>query len=240
MDDSTLKTFEDSLQRCNSNPNFLDRFYEVFLASSPKVKEKFAQTDFVRQKRALRASLLKSLQPQQVDPPQHVTGRDVAPVVAHGERAGLLREIGVRETAEDEDAVAELERSTRRYERPIGRVAADGRDDRDQVQAVIDAVEELVARAEGVMRERIAAAEAMPGILRVGVVEVVSVTWLPRLVRETGLRDRARRTKPFSGNGRGKAHDGPAVWFNMPELPDWLTFDPDKLPGTAHRSYLDL
>ncbi len=57
MDESTLATFEASLQRCNAHPRFLDRFYEVFLASSPKVQEKFRNTDFVRQKRALRASL---------------------------------------------------------------------------------------------------------------------------------------------------------------------------------------
>jgi hemoglobin-like flavoprotein len=50
-------TFEESLGRCNAKTGFLDRFYEIFLASSPKVKEKFAQTDFVRQRRALRASL---------------------------------------------------------------------------------------------------------------------------------------------------------------------------------------
>ncbi len=57
MDENALKTFDESLLRCNANPQFLDRFYETFLASSPKVREKFAHTDFVRQKRALRASL---------------------------------------------------------------------------------------------------------------------------------------------------------------------------------------
>jgi len=57
MDEKTLKTFEESLARCNTNPRFLDRFYETFLASSFKVHDKFAHTDFVRQKRALRASL---------------------------------------------------------------------------------------------------------------------------------------------------------------------------------------
>jgi hemoglobin-like flavoprotein len=57
MDKAILKTFGDSLQRCNANPAFLDRFYETFLASSPVVREKFANTDFARQKQALRASL---------------------------------------------------------------------------------------------------------------------------------------------------------------------------------------
>jgi hemoglobin-like flavoprotein len=57
MDPITLQRFDESLRRCNSKPDFLDRFYEKFLASSPKVRQKFAATDFVRQKRALRASL---------------------------------------------------------------------------------------------------------------------------------------------------------------------------------------
>lgn len=52
-----LEVFDDSLRRCSSDKRFFDRFYERFLASSPKVREKFAHTDFVRQKRALRASL---------------------------------------------------------------------------------------------------------------------------------------------------------------------------------------
>ena len=57
MDDKILEQFEDSLRRCNADPDFLDRFYERFLRSSPKVREKFLGTDFVRQKRMLQASL---------------------------------------------------------------------------------------------------------------------------------------------------------------------------------------
>lgn len=57
IDERTLQTFGDSLKRCNGSPAFVDRFYQIFLASSPKVKAKFAQTDFTRQKMALRASL---------------------------------------------------------------------------------------------------------------------------------------------------------------------------------------
>ena len=56
-DETTRRVFHDSLGRCNANPIFLDRFYELFLATSPKVREKFAHTDFTRQKEALRASL---------------------------------------------------------------------------------------------------------------------------------------------------------------------------------------
>jgi hemoglobin-like flavoprotein len=57
MDPKTLEAFDASLERCTEKEGFFDRFYEKFLASSPKVKEKFANTDFVRQKKALRTSL---------------------------------------------------------------------------------------------------------------------------------------------------------------------------------------
>ena len=57
MDRVTLDIFDRSLLRCEARWDFLDRFYERFLASSPDVREKFKGTDFVRQKRALRASL---------------------------------------------------------------------------------------------------------------------------------------------------------------------------------------
>ena len=57
MDHAILEQFEDSLRRCNAAPDFLDRFYERFLRSSPKVREKFVGTDFIRQKRVLQASL---------------------------------------------------------------------------------------------------------------------------------------------------------------------------------------
>ena len=56
VDSSTLDIFERSLARCEARPDFLDLFYEKFMASSPEVAVKFAGTDFVRQKRALKAS----------------------------------------------------------------------------------------------------------------------------------------------------------------------------------------
>lgn len=56
MDAGTLREFEASLERCSADPDFLDIFYGNFLGSSPKVRERFAGTDFDRQKRALRAS----------------------------------------------------------------------------------------------------------------------------------------------------------------------------------------
>ena len=57
MDERTLQIYEDSLRRCNARKGFLDRFYLKFMAASPLVRKKFEKTDFVRQKRALRASL---------------------------------------------------------------------------------------------------------------------------------------------------------------------------------------
>ena len=56
MDDKIIAAFDESLHRCDTNPRFLDIFYEKFLDSSPKVREKFSNTDFSRQKRLLRAS----------------------------------------------------------------------------------------------------------------------------------------------------------------------------------------
>ncbi|MBI5445452.1 MAG: globin [Deltaproteobacteria bacterium] len=56
MNAGTLRKFEESLGRCLADPDFLDIFYGNFLGSSPKVREKFAGTDFDRQKAALQAS----------------------------------------------------------------------------------------------------------------------------------------------------------------------------------------
>ena len=33
--------FNDSLERCTQNPDFLRHFYDLFLATSPEVAEKF-------------------------------------------------------------------------------------------------------------------------------------------------------------------------------------------------------
>ena len=57
MDPTILETFDRSLGRCNSKPGFLDRFYELFQNHSEEIAEKFRDTDFQRQKSALRSSL---------------------------------------------------------------------------------------------------------------------------------------------------------------------------------------
>lgn len=46
-----------SFGRCSVNPKFLDRFYEIFLASSPAIAPLFRNTDFAKQKVALRSGL---------------------------------------------------------------------------------------------------------------------------------------------------------------------------------------
>jgi hemoglobin-like flavoprotein len=57
MDKKDAELFNDSLDRCSSRPGFLDRFYEIFLASSDEAAKKFARTDFQEQTRMLKASL---------------------------------------------------------------------------------------------------------------------------------------------------------------------------------------
>ena len=75
MDARTLRDFEESLERCSADPDFIDIFYGNFLGSSPKVREKFAGTDFDRQKQALRASfdtMLKAARDGENGPATHL------------------------------------------------------------------------------------------------------------------------------------------------------------------------
>ena len=51
-----LKVLNDSLERCSARGDFIDHFYDLFLQSSEEVAAKFAQTDFRKQKRMLKAS----------------------------------------------------------------------------------------------------------------------------------------------------------------------------------------
>jgi len=52
-----IDAFRASLNRCLAQPDFLRHFYELFVASSPEVREKFKDTDFPRQTRVLADSL---------------------------------------------------------------------------------------------------------------------------------------------------------------------------------------
>jgi hemoglobin-like flavoprotein len=52
-----IARFDTSLARCLVEEAFLNRFYELFVGSSPAIAEKFRGTDFERQRRAMGASL---------------------------------------------------------------------------------------------------------------------------------------------------------------------------------------
>jgi len=61
MDPQSVQKARDSLSRCNQRPEFLERFYELFIDSSPDIRKKFENTDFEVQKRVLRDSLFLML-----------------------------------------------------------------------------------------------------------------------------------------------------------------------------------
>ncbi|MCG6872797.1 MAG: globin [Gammaproteobacteria bacterium] len=55
--EEALKIFHQSYHRCLGAGGFFERFYESFMASSAAIGEKFKNTDFRRQHRALEMSL---------------------------------------------------------------------------------------------------------------------------------------------------------------------------------------
>ena len=61
MSESDAEVFNDSFERCLSRPGMLERFYELYLASSDEVRAKFARTDMKRQAGMLKASLFMLL-----------------------------------------------------------------------------------------------------------------------------------------------------------------------------------
>ena len=90
MTEDEIEVFNDSLTRCLNEPRFLERFYELFLASSPEVRTKFEGTDFRKQRRTLKASFLLLMlaadgKPEGTRHLEHLaavhgkTGRDIAP-----------------------------------------------------------------------------------------------------------------------------------------------------------------
>ena len=56
MSPEELELFHTSLNRCTANEEFLETFYDLFMRSSPEVREKFARVNWFRQKRMLVAS----------------------------------------------------------------------------------------------------------------------------------------------------------------------------------------
>jgi hemoglobin-like flavoprotein len=57
MHERDVELFNDSIERCSGSPDFLRRFYALFLASSETVARKFEHTDLKRQARMLKTSL---------------------------------------------------------------------------------------------------------------------------------------------------------------------------------------
>jgi hemoglobin-like flavoprotein len=57
MGEKDLELFNDSIERCSLKPEFLSRFYTLFLASSAEVAKKFEHTDLKKQARMLKTSL---------------------------------------------------------------------------------------------------------------------------------------------------------------------------------------
>ena len=57
IDETTLKVFSGSHERCQANPKFLSLFYQKFIISNSEIREKFSNTDMENQKMMLHASL---------------------------------------------------------------------------------------------------------------------------------------------------------------------------------------
>jgi len=54
MIDQKASNVQNSYGRCLSNGDLIETFYDIFLSSDPKIKERFANTDFANQKKLLR------------------------------------------------------------------------------------------------------------------------------------------------------------------------------------------
>jgi hemoglobin-like flavoprotein len=57
IDEETIATFNNSLERCQTNPQFLSQFYQKFIISNTEIREKFSNTDMEQQKMMLHASI---------------------------------------------------------------------------------------------------------------------------------------------------------------------------------------
>ena len=54
MGTELANTVQKSYSRCIASGKLFDRFYDIFLATDPDIKERFANTDFDKQKKLLR------------------------------------------------------------------------------------------------------------------------------------------------------------------------------------------
>lgn len=61
VDHAAIQNARSSLSRCVAKPEFIQRFYDLFMASSTEVADLFRDTDFERQKKVLKDSLFLML-----------------------------------------------------------------------------------------------------------------------------------------------------------------------------------
>lgn len=57
MNERTRQLYHDSLSRCWRNTAFIVSFYERFMSVSPEIRQMFAATDFVKQRRMMKTAL---------------------------------------------------------------------------------------------------------------------------------------------------------------------------------------
>ena len=72
LSEATIEAFHDSLERCGNASEFLGDFYHHFMASSPAIAAKFADTNFKAQTRMLKTSFYMSM----LASDQHSEARD--------------------------------------------------------------------------------------------------------------------------------------------------------------------
>jgi len=88
MATSDVDVFRASLKRCLTDNNFIHHFYDLFMASSPEVREKFKSTDFPRQARVLADSLyLMAVAAESKD--DSIAGSELTRLAAKHSRTGL-------------------------------------------------------------------------------------------------------------------------------------------------------
>jgi methylenetetrahydrofolate reductase (NADPH) len=81
----------------------------------------------------------------------------------------------------------------------------------------------------------IAGLKSMHGIHGLHILAPGQEKVVPRLVRETGLRDFVPGARTTPGNGRDKRYIGRTTYLNPSLFTGWHVSDPDNLSGTEHK-----
>jgi hemoglobin-like flavoprotein len=80
-----IELFNDSLTRCLRGGQFFQRFYELFLASSPEVRDKFRTTDIRAHRRMLQTSFYTLMEYMAFGGPESRAGLERI-AVGHGKQ----------------------------------------------------------------------------------------------------------------------------------------------------------